>query len=50
VVLDDTAVPTASQRWSHVVRIPFRTAALVDPNGVRYTPPTPVSENIVDPL
>jgi hypothetical protein len=39
VVLDDTAVPAASQRWSHVVRIPFRTAALVDPNGVRYTPP-----------
>jgi hypothetical protein len=39
VVLDDTAVPAASQRWSSVVRIPFRTAALVDRDGVRYTPP-----------
>jgi hypothetical protein len=39
VVLDDTAVPAASQRWSSVVRIPFRTAVLVDRDGVRYTPP-----------
>ena len=39
VVLDDAAVPAASQRWSSVVRIPFRTAALVDRDGVRYTPP-----------
>ena len=39
VVLDDTAAPAASQRWSSVVRIPFRTAALVDRDGVRYTPP-----------
>jgi hypothetical protein len=39
VVLDDTAVPAASQRWSSVVRIPFRTAALVERGGVRYTPP-----------
>jgi len=39
VVLDDPAVPAASQRWSSVVRIPFRTAALVDRDGVRYTPP-----------
>ena len=38
VVLDDTAVPAASQRWSSVVRIPFRAAALVDRNVVRYTP------------
>jgi hypothetical protein len=39
VVLDDTGVLAASQRWSSVVRIPFRTAALVDRDGVRYTPP-----------
>lgn len=39
VVLDDTAAPAASQRWSSVVRIPFRAAALVDRDGVRYTPP-----------
>lgn len=26
VVLDDATTPTASQRWSFVVRIPFRTA------------------------
>jgi len=39
VVLDGTAVPAASQRWSSVVRIPFRSAVLVDRDGVRYTPP-----------
>jgi hypothetical protein len=39
VVLDDTAAPATSQRWSSVVRIPFQTAALVDRDGVRYTPP-----------
>lgn len=39
VVLDDTAMPAASQRWSSVVRIPFRTAALVERGGVRYTSP-----------
>ncbi len=39
VVLDDTAMPAASQRWSSVVRIPFRTAVLVDRDTVRYTPP-----------
>lgn len=38
VVLDDATVPAASQRWSSVVRIPFRSAALVDRDGVRYTP------------
>jgi len=30
VVLDDSATPAASQRWSSVVRIPFQAAALVD--------------------
>jgi hypothetical protein len=39
VVLDDTAAPAASQRWSSVLRIPFRTAVLVDRDRVRYTPP-----------
>jgi hypothetical protein len=39
VMLDDTALPDASQRWSSVLRIPFSTAALVDRNRVRYTPP-----------
>jgi hypothetical protein len=39
VVLDDAAAPAASQRWSSMVRIPFRTAALVDRDRVRYTPP-----------
>jgi hypothetical protein len=39
VVLDSTGVLAASQRWSSVVRIPLRTAALVDRDGVRYTPP-----------
>jgi hypothetical protein len=39
VVLDDTVVPAVSQRWSSVVRIPFRTAVLVDRDRVRYTPP-----------
>jgi hypothetical protein len=38
VVLDDSATPAASQRWSSVVRIPFQAAALVDRNIVRYTP------------
>ena len=38
VMLDDTAVPDASQRWSSVLRIPFAAAALVDRNRVRYTP------------
>ena len=38
VVLDDTAAPAAAQRWSAVVRIPFHSAALVDRDGVRYTP------------
>jgi hypothetical protein len=39
VVLDDAAMPAASQRWSSVVRIPFRTAVLVEHDRVRYTPP-----------
>jgi hypothetical protein len=39
VVLDDAAAPAASQRWSSVIRIPFRTVALVDRDRVRYTPP-----------
>jgi len=39
VVLDDTANPTASQRWSSMVRIPFQAAALVDRHMVRYTSP-----------
>ena len=38
VMLDDAAVPDASQRWSSVLRIPFAAAALVDRNRVRYTP------------
>ena len=38
VVLDDTATPATSQRWSSVVRIPFHAAALVDRTIVRYTP------------
>jgi transglycosylase-like protein with SLT domain len=38
VILDDTAVPDASQRWSSVLRIPSYTAALVERNRVRYTP------------
>jgi len=39
VILDDTVVPAASQRCSSLVRIPFRTAVLVDRDRVRYTPP-----------
>jgi predicted aspartyl protease len=39
VVFEDTAVPAASQRWSSVVRIPFRTAVVVERHGVRSTPP-----------
>jgi hypothetical protein len=38
VMLDDTAVPDAAQRWSSVLRIPFSAAALVDRKRVRYTP------------
>jgi hypothetical protein len=38
VMLDDTATPDASQRWSSVLRIPFSPAALVDRKRVRYTP------------
>ena len=38
VMLDDTAAPDASQRWSSVLRIPSSTAALVDRTRVRYTP------------
>lgn len=39
VVFDETATPTASQRWSSVVRIPFHEAALLDRNLVRSTMP-----------
>jgi hypothetical protein len=39
VVFEDTAVPAASQRWSSVVRIPFRSAALGDHDGGHDTPP-----------
>jgi hypothetical protein len=38
VMLDDTAVSDASQRWSSVLRIPHAPAALVDRTRVRYTP------------
>ena len=39
VVLDDPAAPATSQCWSSMVRIPFRTAALVERDGVRSAPP-----------
>jgi hypothetical protein len=39
VVLDEVSTPTASQRWSSVVRIPFHAAALVGRDMVRYTSP-----------